>query len=418
MPRAATRSQRPAPSQPSQRVQQAHREKARQVEEDPEEDEEDGGDEDLDEDGAGGQMDVDGEENGDSDLGRKANDLVRLALFCEHKRTPLRRDDITKKVLGANASRAFNSVFLAAQEKLRKVFGMELVEIPSRAGLDQDNNTNGNEEDLAEARRATGVKKKSVALGSKTYMLRSCLHPLIIERAALTDEQILEQELADTPFDDSDDEDDNGADDDERRPRPYGSLISWSTTDQLGPLGILYVILALILVSGRVMTDVDLRTQLKRLRLASTAGRSPVHFTTSSTHRSMSLDAYLTHLQQKGFLDRQQVGDNAAKKKGAGKRIRATQAEDAEEGRTWEWRWGPRAACEVGEEGIAKFVAEFMVGNADADEDEDAEEGNAAGGARRRRAGGAAAANGREEKLQRMLAGVEKAAGGKLAECR
>ncbi|KIJ91541.1 hypothetical protein K443DRAFT_685927, partial [Laccaria amethystina LaAM-08-1] len=336
-------------------------------------------------------MDVDGEDNGDSDVVRKANDLVRLALFCEHKRTPLRRDDITKKVLGANASRAFNSVFLAAQEKLRNVFGMELVEIPSRAGLDQDNNANGNEEELAEARRATGVKKKSVALGSKTYMLRSCLHPLIIERAALTDEQILEQELADTPFDDSDDEDDNGADEDERRPRPYGSLISWSTTDQLGPLGILYVILALILVSGRVMTNgmsflsftlprltipqtVDLRTQLKRLRLLSTAGRSPVHFTTSSTHRSMSLDAYLTHLQQKGFLDRQQVDDHAAKKKGAGKRIRATQAEDAEEGRTWEWRWGPRAACEVGEEGIAKFVAEFMVGNADADEDEDAEE--------------------------------------------
>ncbi|KIJ90175.1 hypothetical protein K443DRAFT_686926 [Laccaria amethystina LaAM-08-1] len=354
-------------------------------------------------------MDVDGEDNGDSELVRKANDLVRLALFCEHKRTPLRRDDITKKVLGANASRAFNSVFLAAQEKLRKVFGMELVEIPSRAGLDQENNTNGNEEELAEARRATGVKKKSVALGSKTYMLRSCLHPLIIERAGLTDEQILEQELADTPFDDSDDEDDNGADDDERRPRPYGSLISWSITNELG---ILHVILALILVSGRVMTDVDFRTQLKRLRLPSTAGRSPVHFTTSSTHRSMSLDAYLTHLQQKGFLDRQQVGDHAAKKKGAGKRIRATQAEDAEEGRTWEWRWGPRAACE--------FVAEFMVGNADADEDEDAEEGNAAGGGRRRRAGGAATANanGREDKLKRMLAGVEKAAGGKLAECR
>ena len=37
---------------------------------------------------------------------------------------------------------------------------MELVEIPSCAGLDQDNNTNGNEEELAEARRATGVKKK------------------------------------------------------------------------------------------------------------------------------------------------------------------------------------------------------------------------------------------------------------------
>ncbi|KIJ89883.1 hypothetical protein K443DRAFT_15725 [Laccaria amethystina LaAM-08-1] len=118
------------------------RRKARQFE-DPEEDEEDEGD--VDEDEAGGQMDVDSGDNGDSDLGRKANDLS-LALFCEHKRTPLRRDDITKKVLGANASLAFNGVFLAAQEKLRKVFGRELVEIPSRAGLDQDNNTNGNEE--------------------------------------------------------------------------------------------------------------------------------------------------------------------------------------------------------------------------------------------------------------------------------
>ena len=131
----------------------------------------------------------------------------------------------------------------------------------------------------------------------------------------------------------------------------------------------------------------------------------------------MSLDAYLAHLQQNGFLDRQQVGDHAAEKKGTGKRIMATQAEDAEQDRTWEWRWESRAACEVGEEGIAKFVAEFMDGNADADEHEHAE-GNAAGGAGRSRAGGAAAGNGREDKLKRMLAGVEKAAGGKLAERR
>ena len=53
--------------------------------------------------------------------------------------------------------------------------------------------------------------------------------PPIVERAALTDEQILEQELPDTPFDDLDDEDDNGGDDDERRSRLYGGLISWST---------------------------------------------------------------------------------------------------------------------------------------------------------------------------------------------
>ena len=67
MPRTATRSQRPAPSQSqaSQRAQQARGGKGRQVEEDPdEEEEEEDGDED--EDRAGTQMDVDGEENGDS----------------------------------------------------------------------------------------------------------------------------------------------------------------------------------------------------------------------------------------------------------------------------------------------------------------------------------------------------------------
>ena len=53
-------------------------------------------------------------------------------------------------------ARAFNHVFQVAQQKLRNTFGMELVELPSRAGLDQENN---NEEDN-EARKATGTRKK------------------------------------------------------------------------------------------------------------------------------------------------------------------------------------------------------------------------------------------------------------------
>jgi hypothetical protein len=72
------------------------------------------------------------------------------------------------------------------------------------------------------------------------------LDPLIIEYAALTDEQILEEEAVDAPSDDEDD--DFGT-------RSYGSIISWSNADQLGPAGVLYVIQALILVSGRVMSD-------------------------------------------------------------------------------------------------------------------------------------------------------------------
>jgi melanoma-associated antigen len=74
------------------------------------------------------------------------------------------------------------------------------------------------------------------------------LHPVIIEYAALTDERILEEEIADGPDDDDDDDDTFGH-------RSYGSIISWSNADQLGSIGILYVILTLILVSGRVITD-------------------------------------------------------------------------------------------------------------------------------------------------------------------
>jgi len=63
-------------------------------EEDEEEaqgDDEDGEDVDMDE-GADASQGNKGDE-----LTRKANDLVRLALFTEHKRTPLRREDINKK---------------------------------------------------------------------------------------------------------------------------------------------------------------------------------------------------------------------------------------------------------------------------------------------------------------------------------
>jgi hypothetical protein len=67
----------------------------------------------------------------------------------------------------------------------------------------------------------------------------------IIEHA-VTDEVILEDEAEDAPDDD---------DDDSFGSRTYASIISWRQADQLGCVGLLYVILTLILVSGRVMSD-------------------------------------------------------------------------------------------------------------------------------------------------------------------
>jgi hypothetical protein len=68
-------------------------------------------------------------------------------------------------VLGSN-TRAFNRVFSMAQDVLRNTFGMELVELRSRAELDKDTAAPAtqNQDDLEEARKATGVKKKCAYL--------------------------------------------------------------------------------------------------------------------------------------------------------------------------------------------------------------------------------------------------------------
>lgn len=150
----------------------------------------------------------------------------------------------------------------------------------------------------------------------------------------------------------------------------------------------------------------DLRSALKRLHLPSTG---EVVFNTQSTHRTLTVEQFLSILIRQGYLDRQQIGDVAKKGKGKGvKRGRATQA-DEEAGTTYEWRWGNRAQSEVGEKGIAQFVAEFMVGDA-GDDDEDEEDDVAAGrGANRRQADA-------DAKLAMMVKGIQRAAGGQLAD--
>ncbi|KAH9828898.1 MAGE-domain-containing protein [Teratosphaeria destructans] len=59
--------------------------------------------------------------------------MVRLALACEYQRRPIRRTDISDKVLAGTTGRnKFRDVFNQAQIQLRAVFGMEMVELPAR----------------------------------------------------------------------------------------------------------------------------------------------------------------------------------------------------------------------------------------------------------------------------------------------
>lgn len=58
--------------------------------------------------------------------------LVRLAIASEYARLPIRRNDISQKVLGENGSRKFKVVFDEAQRQLKSKFGMELAELPAK----------------------------------------------------------------------------------------------------------------------------------------------------------------------------------------------------------------------------------------------------------------------------------------------
>ena len=128
----------------------------------------------------------------------------------------------------------------------------------------------------------------------------------------------------------------------------------------------------------------------------------------------VQLDQYLTTLTRQNYIDREQVGDG---KKGKGSKrgrlaTQVTQEED--DAVAYQWRWGPRAYCEVGEKAIARFVAEVMVGDrieADVDEEEEGRAGSS------RRARGRAQDE-TEARVEKMLQGIEKAAGGSLADLR
>jgi melanoma-associated antigen len=158
---------------------------------------------------------------------------------------------------------------------------------------------------------------------------------------------------------------------------------------------------------------VDLRAMLRRLQLPATAH---IPSTNQSTHKNVTVDAYLNSLIRQGYLQRHAAGDPKAKRAGgSGKRGRSTQGGE-DDGITWEWRWGHRAQSEIGEKGLAQFMAEFMMEaeKRDANGDEDEAEGDGEGRAARQRKEKREAA--KKKKLEALLKGIGRAAGGNLAD--
>ncbi|KAJ6535046.1 hypothetical protein B0H19DRAFT_437041 [Mycena capillaripes] len=336
-------------------------------------------------------------------------------MFTEHKRVPLRRDEIAKKALASN-TRAFNGAFAMAQEHPAQYIRHEARRRAALAsGARQGHRRTSHAKPGRPRRGAPGHRRQEEVRRRQFQDVHPAL-ALHTERAHHRGGGARARgdhggKAADAPSDeDEDDEIGSGA-------TAYGRrLISWSSADHVGALGALYVVLALIPVSGRVMGDHDLRATLKRLRLPATGTTG---FSATSTHRTRSLDAYLTLLMRHGFLDRQQGGGDGAggNKKGGGAKGKRTwvQAQDDDVGgqQTYEWRWGARTRR--ARSGRRRWRGQWQSlwyrtrgwGMA-----MDERGGGSGAGRARANEEKADAAN----KWERMTKGIERAAGGQLAE--
>ncbi|KAJ7479783.1 hypothetical protein FB451DRAFT_1449094 [Mycena latifolia] len=235
---------------------------------------------------------------------------------------------------------------------------------------------------------ALSSRNAGISLVTQIYT-ESNVHPAherIIAQAALTHEAIFEAEAVDAASDDDDDDDEFGGS------AAHGSIISWSSADQLGPIGILYVILALILVRGRVMSDRE--PFALSFRRADTLCRGPTHHAeapaAAATGASRSLSrrcttrwrSTLTLTRSSGRAS--STGSWSATRRGpsaAWANAHASRRRTTTRGRRTSGA-GARArkarSASSCEQAVAAFVAEFMVGDDARDEPDEEEESAAA----------------------------------------
>ncbi|KAI2463580.1 MAGE-domain-containing protein [Annulohypoxylon bovei var. microspora] len=162
--------------------------------------------------------DVDMEKAGDGADDQLVKKLVRYALACEYARIPIRRDGIRDKVLGSNA-RSFKRVFEGAQLQLRKVFGMEMVELPAKE-----------KRTLKEKQKANARKAASQnATSSRQYILISTLAPEYKSQSIIAPSRIP------------------------------------STAEEAAYVGFYTMVISLIVLNGGELSDTKLRRYLTRM---------------------------------------------------------------------------------------------------------------------------------------------------------
>ncbi|KAG0655147.1 hypothetical protein C6P46_001139 [Rhodotorula mucilaginosa] len=279
--------------------------------------------------------------------------MVRWILFNESHRRVLRRQDIVKAVLTDGRGRHFTSLLPKVQKILREVLGLDLVA-------------------LRQKESATGKAQP------KAYVVRSIV-PLPLLRHVQTHRY---SDLSFSPTDGGDQNQDQGhngrkkslrrvlsewhadgdgdADDD----GTAGAVLRDNKREEGALYGILGVVLALILVNGKVLGDDQLVSYLKRLSLTPS---TTLPLSLASPHPdSITLSSFLSTLVKQQYLERGSSAHLGAATQGGTKSQARTQTQRAtQKGKdagaeagdpAIEWRWGPRSEVEFGEVGVAKFV--------------------------------------------------------------
>ncbi|WOO78544.1 uncharacterized protein LOC62_02G002091 [Vanrija pseudolonga] len=346
--------------------------------------------------------------------------IVRLALFSEYRRQPLRREVIVKTVM-PNNPRAFQPALQEAQALLRSTFGMELYELrPKRKGDGEDEATQAQTQAQTQTQRRKGKGRAREGEGEEDedevdedgaqtqgqtqtqsrkrtnmWILRSTLAPGLLagmsnpEPLPLPDE-VDEQQTAELQED-------------------SGALLRWDKGDgtgvgHVGLLGVRTVILALILVRNRKIEDNELHAYLRRLNL--TRDTVLPYHSEDSKEPPLTLDKYLELLTKLNYLEK--VGLQMFNRTRSHTQVVTRSTAGPAEPSKIEWRWGSREA-----EFSEKAAAEFIVGIVFEGEESDSEDEAPVRG--RRAAADDEPRLTREQKRARLLKNVEKAAGEPLA---
>ncbi|KAF9969765.1 hypothetical protein BGZ73_007706 [Actinomortierella ambigua] len=234
----------------------------------------------------------------DEDKERLVKDVVRLAIFTSHSDVPLKRDDI-REVLGDH-SRMFDTIFGLAQQRLRDIFGMEMVELSVRSkasavpgGLSGASGTANN---TATGDSAAGAAGSSDAggskgpAGSKSYILRTTLPQELVASSVIDQEADLES------------------------------------------VGLLMVILSLIMVRNGAIYESALMSHLRRLSLL------------EDNSYFGDVTKKLDQLIKKRYLER----------------IKLAHLDESGEKAEMEYRWGSRAHVEYPKQYVVEFIKDVF----------------------------------------------------------